>query len=111
MPDIRIFLNNTSLQSCDTYKYLGVFFDSKLNWKTHINYICNKISKSCGALAKLRHCVDTTTLLNVYHALINSYVRYGIIAWGSASKAAVKPLQTIVNKAIRIITFAPFGNL
>ena len=43
--------------------------------------------------------------------MINSYVRYGIIVWGSASKAALKPLQTIVNKAIRIITFAPYGNL
>ena len=39
IPDIRIFLNNKALQSCDTYKYLGVFFDSKLDWKTHINYI------------------------------------------------------------------------
>ena len=71
----------------------------------------SKLSKSCGALAKLRHSVDTETLVNVYHALVNSYVRYGIIAWGSASNSALKPLQTLINKAIRIITFAPFGNI
>ena len=110
-PDLRICLNNTPLQICDNYKYLGVFFDNKLDWKVHVNYICSKISKSCGALAKLRHCVDTKTLLNVYHALVNSYIRYGIIVWGNASKNIIKPLQTVLNKAIRIITFAPFGNL
>lgn len=88
-----------------------MYFDNKLNWKTHIEYITNKISKSCGALAKLRHFIDIKTLVNIYHALINSYIRYGIIVWGGASKTALKPLQTLINKAVRIITFAPFGNL
>ena len=72
------------MQSCDSYKYLGVYIDKKLDWKCHIEYITNKISKSCGALAKLRHYVDTSTLVNVYHAIVNSYVRYGIIVWGGA---------------------------
>ena len=99
------------MQSCDTYKYLGVHIDKNLNWKCHIEYINNKISKSCGALAKIRHCVDIRTLVNVYHALINSYIRYGIVVWGGASASALKPLQTTINKAIRIITFAPYGNL
>ena len=80
-------------------------------WNSHIEYISNKISKSCGALAKIRHCVDIKTLVNVYHALINSYLRYGIIVWGGASSSALRPLQTALNKAIRIITFAPYGNL
>ena len=104
-------MNGIELERCEKYKYLGVYFDDKLNWKVHIDHVTNKISKSCGALAKLRHCVDTSTVINVYHALVNSYVRYGIIAWGNASKAVMKPLQTMINKAIRIITFAPFGNL
>ena len=55
--------------------------------------------------------VLTPRLLNVYHALVNSYVRCGIIVWGSASQNVLNPLQTVINKAIRIITFAPFGNL
>ena len=111
LPTLNLSLDGTALQSCDTYKYLGVYIDNKLDWKAHIDHVVKKISKSCGALAKIGHCVDTKTLVNVYYALINSYIRYGIIAWGSASKAAIKPLQAVVNKAIRIITFAPFGNI
>ena len=47
----------------------------------------------------------------MYHALVNSYIRYGIVVWGGASSSALKPLQTLLNKAIRIISFAPYGNL
>ena len=69
------------------------------------------ISKGCGALAKLRNCVSIDVLKNVYHALIYSYLRYGIMIWGNATQEVMKLLQVLVNKAIRILTFAPFGNI
>ena len=109
--NFSVKINETNLEQCDSYKYLGVYFDKDLNWKSHIAYISQKISKACGSLAKLRHCVDLETLREVYHALIHSYLRYGIIAWGSAAPATLKPLQLIVNRAIRIMCFAPFGKI
>ena len=49
------------------------------------------------------------TLREVYHALIHSYLRYGIIAWGTAPKTVLNQLHVIVNRAIRLMSFAPFG--
>ena len=109
--DMSIKINGTDLEICDTYKYLGVYFDKDLNWKSHIQYIGKKISKACGAITKLRNCVNIETLREVYHALIHSYLRYGIITWGTASETVLKPLQTLVNRAIRIICFAPLGRI
>ena len=111
VPGLNLFINSSPLESCDSYKYLGVFIDKGLSWSTHIEYLCKKIAKGCGGIARLRHCVSINILKNVYHALIHSYLRYGIIVWGNASQNTLKPLQTIVNKALRIMTFAPFGNL
>ena len=88
-----------------------MFFNKNLNWKTHIDYIGKKISSSCGSLVKVRNCVEIDTLREIYHALIHSYIRYGIIAWGSAAKSSLKQLQTIMNRAIRIIAMAPRGNI
>ena len=41
---------------------------------------------TCSVLAKLRHCVPIQILIDVFNALIHSYLRYGIIIWGSTSK-------------------------
>ena len=108
---LSVRINDRHLEECDSYKYLGVIFDKDLKWKSHIEYICGKISRAVGCLAKLRHSVDIEILREVYFALIHSYVRYGILAWGNVAEAGLQPLSTLLNKAIRIMTFAPFGPL
>ena len=62
-------------------------------------------------LSIIRHCVQINTLRKVYYALVHSYLRYRIIAWGNASKTVLNKLQVIVNRTIRIITFAPFRQI
>ena len=109
--DRSIYINEKQLDECETYKYLGIIFDKDLKWKSHVEYICGKISRTVGCLAKLRHTVDIEVLREVYHALIHSYVRYGILAWGNVAESNLQPLTTLLNKAIRIMTFAPFGPL
>ena len=109
--NISVKINNKDLEECSNYKYLGVYIDKNLTWKSHIEYICSKIAKTCGALAKIRHYVGIGTLTNVYYALVNSYIRYGLIIWGNASANSLKPLEVIVNRAIRIMSFAPLGRL
>ena len=106
---LRIKINGKLLDICDEYKYLGVIFDSHLTWKPHIDRICNKVSKACGALSKLRHCVDLDTLKNVYYALVHSYLRYGIIVWGNSIEKNKARLNALLNRVARIMTFAPFG--
>ena len=109
--NFNVYINGSPLQRCDQYKYLGVIIDKNLSWKSHVEHISAKISKACGVLSKLRHCLSSSILVEIYHALIHSYLRYGILAWGNASEATLKPLQTLINRAIRIITFAPFGRI
>ena len=104
-------INGETLEFCESYKYLGVIFDKNLTWKHHIAHIEKKIAKACGSLAKLRHYVHIDTLIEVYYALVHSYVRYGISTWGNASKTTMQPLISLINRVVRIMTFAPFGNI
>ena len=108
IPDLRIKINGCDLDQCSSYKYLGIYIDKNLNWKDHIKYTCQKVSKVCGALARIRHCVNIDILKNVYHALLYSYLRYGIIVWGNAAHSSLQPLEILVNKAIRIMAFNSF---
>ena len=38
----------TSLEQKNRIKYLGVWIDDKINWKSHISFICSRISKNSG---------------------------------------------------------------
>ena len=109
--NFTVAINGENLEKCTSYKYLGIIFDEKLNWKEHISYVCGKVASACGALAKLRHCVNTNILKEFYHALSYSYIRYGLIVWGNALPTTLKPVQALMNRAARIITFSPFGHI
>ena len=107
----NVCIDEEPLEECDSYKYLGVIVDKNLSWNDQIQYLSQKVSKACGFLSKLRHCVNTDTLISVYYALVHSYLGYGIVSWGSATSTALQPLNSLVNRIVRVMTFAPFGNI
>ena len=37
-----VYIKGEAVERVDTYKYLGVVFDSKLNWKENINSVLKK---------------------------------------------------------------------
>ena len=59
----------------------------------------------------MRHCASVELLRDIYYALFYSYVRYGITIWGNASDSYLTPLQTLIHRAARIMTFAPYGRI
>ena len=82
---ISVNFDGKPLKRCTSYKYLGIIIDDKLKWNEHIQYICTKISKACGILAKIRHSANFVLLKDVYYALFYWYICYGITTWRNAS--------------------------
>ena len=58
IPELCVKINDHLLERCQTYKYLGVVIDDKLKWDAHVKHITPKISKACGALARLKNCTS-----------------------------------------------------
>ena len=73
--------------------------------KNKSNKFQKKISRGIGVLRKIRHFVDTKTLVQLYHAIILPFFSYGCIVWGNTYDHNIKPLQIIQRKAIRLLTF------
>ena len=51
-PDVHFKIGSDSLSRVLSCQFLGVNVDEKLNWKTHINILANKLSKVIGILCK-----------------------------------------------------------
>ena len=51
----QIILENNVLEEGENTKFLGVYIDQHFDWKTHVNLIAAKISKSVGLLYKAKY--------------------------------------------------------
>ena len=56
--DFQLILENKCLNQEKCIKYLAVFIDSSLSWKSQIQYILTKIKRSVEILSKIRYYVD-----------------------------------------------------
>lgn len=99
-------MNNHALQFEKSTRFLGVTFDSKLTWKTHIQQLrvsCNKVLNLLKVLSGHKWGCDTIVLLRIYKALIRSRIDYGSVCYGTASKTDLKVIDTIQSSALRIV--------
>ena len=55
-------------------KYLGIYIDEHLNWKTQITHVNNKLGKNLGIINKLRHYLNLHTLKQLYYTLIYIHI-------------------------------------
>ena len=110
--DLKIFdyhsKRHISLERKEYVKYLGILIDSNLTWKYHISHIVCKMSKSIGIIARLRHFVPTTTLINIYNSIILPYISYGIALWGQAADIHINRIFKLQKRALRLIYFGDF---
>ena len=54
-------------QETERVKFLGIYIDEGLTWKSHISYICKKISKSVGIMYRFRFFLSSNTKLSLYY--------------------------------------------
>ena len=101
----RLKLAGKVLTPSKWVKYLGVHLDEHLNWKHHVSTIAAKLRRANGAISKIRHYVPTKTLLNVYHAIFVSHVRYAAQIWALCDNTTTHRIQVLQNTAIRLMTF------
>ena len=71
---IKISVGNHVIHKVDCTKFLGVQIDANLSWKEHVNDICIKMSRSIGAMNRLKDIVPRNILLTLYNTMILPYI-------------------------------------
>ena len=107
--NLTVNIAGQPVSNTDNAKYLGVLLDSNMSWKSHIQSLETKLSPKCGLFYSLGRFMPAWVLLILFKSLIQSKLHYGILCWGAASKTALKPLQKLQHKVLRIIARAPKG--
>ena len=92
-------------------RYLGVYFDTRLNWTYHVN---RKLQHAHNRLTSLYPLINRNTTLRsdcvtlLYKSLILPILTYACPVWLGTSNTTIKRLQTLQNKVLRMAVNAPW---
>jgi hypothetical protein len=84
---LNIYLNNKHLQQVSELKYLGIYFDSRLSFDRHIDYVAGKCTPVINMLvksAKLKWGMGHRALKVIYSGAIEPILTYGTAVWEKA---------------------------
>ena len=74
-------------------KFLGVYIDSRLNWKEHIILVTRKkLAKNVSVMNRVMHLLTNDALFSLYCSLILPHLNYCCETWGNTYKSRLHPL-------------------
>ena len=77
--------------------------DENLTWKTHVELVENKISRSVGILFKASRSLNFKSLRRIYFTFIHQYINYANIAWARTNKTYLKRILGNQKQAARLM--------
>ena len=100
-PHLEITHLNKQISMVSNIKFLGIYINDTLNWKTHIESILPKLSMACYAMRTIKPYMSLESLRIVYHCTFNSVINYGLPFWGISPHC--KRIFTIQKRIVRIM--------
>ena len=101
----KLHLKGKTIPVSERVKFLGLYWDPKLNWSGHIDIIRGKCLRDLNLLRTVSSeewGADGEVLMRLYRAVIRPKIDYGCQVYGAASNASLKRLDGVANEAMRI---------
>ncbi len=89
-------LQNTLIETVESYKYLGIWLDSRLSFKTHVEHLIKKLEKKLGFLFRNKSCFSLTSRKTLVQSTIMSVFDYGDTLYMHASSTTLRALWAIM---------------
>lgn len=102
--NIKARIGDTDIEFTDCIKYLGMYIDKDLKWRSHINHISNILSRNAGIIKKSSFFLERKQLLLLYNSLFLPYINYCCLVWGHSAPTLLDRLNKIQKKVIRVIS-------
>ena len=102
--NLTISLNEEKLAKVPTYKYLGVYLDSTLNFNKHIDNNRKIFSHKLYLLSRICRYINEYTAICIYKTMIAPIMDYGDIIYAGTNVENLDKLQRLQNRGLRICT-------
>ena len=102
-----LHFGGVQLHPVDSVRNLGVYFDPELNFREHIGLLVKNCNFHIRNIYAVQKHLDQQSLLTLVHALVVSRIDYCNSLWVGLPNYIVKKLQSVLNRAARLIYSLP----
>ena len=101
----HIIVQDQSVDRVKDFKLLGVYFNDKLNWETHVNHIYKKACQRIHFISCLKRIkLSPQDLVKVYTSLVRPITEYACQLWHPGlTGEQIDILETIQERVLKII--------
>ena len=100
-PEIKIY--DYSIEFVDHIKYLGVYIDSKLSFKSHIEKIISRMNSLTAAIYQYKIFFKRHILVRLYKIYVQPVLQYGVLLYGVANKSDLQKLEWLQSRIFRLL--------
>lgn len=91
------------LEQVSKQKYLGLIIDNRFNWGDHIDSVCIKLRAIMAKIYILRNRIPYTVRLNIYNALVESIISYGLSSYGRTFSSYLDKIYRLQVRLLKLI--------
>ena len=100
---VNIKVEHFDIKNSDIEKLLGVKFDHKLTFNSHISEFCKKASKKVHKLARLTPHINTSKRFVIINAFFKSQFSYWPLVWMCHSRGNHSKINRLHERCLHII--------
>ena len=100
-PAQRIMMNERPLELADSEKDLGVTFDAKLTFKSHIIEKANKANSMFGIIRRSFRHLETKTFLPLYKGMVRSHLDFAAPVYHPSTRAEIDKIEGVQRRATK----------
>ena len=99
--DVKI--DDSVIEQVSSHKILGVVIDSQMNYESHIDELCKKLSKCIGLLKHISPFLKQRQRETYYNGVIKPTLLYGSMIWDSCNVEHLQSILKLQKRAARTI--------
>ena len=107
--EVSVRLAEAVIKRAKTVRYLGVFIDEELKWKTHIAKLCTILSRNIGTISRVKYFLESKHLCLLYNSLILPHIiiNYCCFLYSSTYSTSIDKIEKLQKRIARIIDKQP----
>ena len=98
----NLLIENSVVTQVSSAKFLGIVIDDRLNFKIHINRLCNRLAFHIGVIRRISKFLPTETLQSLYFSFIQSHLCFGLPVWGSCAPTNLRRVISLQRRALQL---------